>query len=226
MSAGSRSLVNCTRCQASPSTCASACASVVLPTPGTSSMSRWPRASRQVSARRTALGLAEDDAIEGGEDGGQRGVRGGHGPTISRRRLVSSQAPPRRRTLSSCWREAGVLRFELRHARAIGRDHVRRRIAHEIFIAELRLEFAQVRVVLRDALVQTLDLGFRVDESGHGHEQRELAEDGGRGLPARHRRLERLHRLESRKSREICEMLSTSARLARRRVLQQQRNLA
>src|SRR6478752_3980217 len=57
MSAGSRSLVNCTRCQASPSTCASACASVVLPTPGTSSISRWPRASRQARHRRICAGL-------------------------------------------------------------------------------------------------------------------------------------------------------------------------
>ena len=57
MSAGSRSLVNCTRCQASPSTCASACASVVLPTPGTSSISRWPRASRQARHSRICAGL-------------------------------------------------------------------------------------------------------------------------------------------------------------------------
>ncbi|SOY94425.1 exported hypothetical protein [Cupriavidus taiwanensis] len=36
---------------------ASACASVVLPTPGTSSSSRWPRASMQASASRTCCGL-------------------------------------------------------------------------------------------------------------------------------------------------------------------------
>src|SRR5665213_1658498 len=49
MSAGRRSLVNCTRCQASPNRCASACASVVLPTPGTSSISKCPRASKHAS---------------------------------------------------------------------------------------------------------------------------------------------------------------------------------
>src|SRR6185295_13130472 len=43
--------VNC-----NPSTRATVCASVVLPTPGRSSISRWPRASRHVSARRTAPG--------------------------------------------------------------------------------------------------------------------------------------------------------------------------
>jgi hypothetical protein len=36
---------------------ASAAASVVLPTPGTSSMSRWPRASRPMTASRTTSGL-------------------------------------------------------------------------------------------------------------------------------------------------------------------------
>ena len=36
---------------------ARACARVVLPTPGTSSISRWPRASRQTSERRTTSGL-------------------------------------------------------------------------------------------------------------------------------------------------------------------------
>jgi len=36
---------------------ASACASVVLPTPGTSSIRRWPPASSATMARRTASGL-------------------------------------------------------------------------------------------------------------------------------------------------------------------------
>src|SRR5688572_21630356 len=40
-----------------PSEVASACASVVLPTPGMSSISRWPRASRQVIASRIWLSL-------------------------------------------------------------------------------------------------------------------------------------------------------------------------
>ena len=40
MSAGSMSLVNCRRDHSNPSTWASVCASVVLPTPGTSSISR------------------------------------------------------------------------------------------------------------------------------------------------------------------------------------------
>src|SRR5438132_7405024 len=46
-SEGMRSAVNCTREKRRPSDTASACASVVFPTPGTSSMSRWPPASRQ-----------------------------------------------------------------------------------------------------------------------------------------------------------------------------------
>ena len=64
MSAGSRSLVNCTRCQARPSTCASACASVVLPTPGhvldQQVAARQQAGEAQADLRR----LAEDDRLE------------------------------------------------------------------------------------------------------------------------------------------------------------------
>ena len=56
-SEGSRSLVNCTRWKVPPIDRASARASVVLPTPGTSSISRWPRASRATTAWRIAPGL-------------------------------------------------------------------------------------------------------------------------------------------------------------------------
>src|SRR5690606_3488134 len=51
-SAGSRSLVNWTRLKPSPRAAESACASVVFPTPGRSSISRCPRARMQASARR------------------------------------------------------------------------------------------------------------------------------------------------------------------------------
>ena len=54
MSLGSRSGVNWIRRTEQSMERASALASIVLPTPGTSSMSRWPSASRTVSARRTA----------------------------------------------------------------------------------------------------------------------------------------------------------------------------
>src|SRR5512147_731556 len=57
MSAGSMSLVNWMRWKRSPSVRASTLASVVLPTPGISSMSRWPRASRQANARRICASL-------------------------------------------------------------------------------------------------------------------------------------------------------------------------
>ena len=48
-SLGIRSAVNCTREKARPKVRASACARVVLPTPGTSSISRCPPASRQAT---------------------------------------------------------------------------------------------------------------------------------------------------------------------------------
>ena len=56
-SEGSRSEVNWMRWKVQSRARASACASVVLPTPGTSSMSRWPPARSVTTARRTASGL-------------------------------------------------------------------------------------------------------------------------------------------------------------------------
>src|SRR5574343_1249421 len=53
-SPGSRSLVNCTRLNDRPSVLASAWASTVLPMPGRSSSSRWPRAIRPAMASLTA----------------------------------------------------------------------------------------------------------------------------------------------------------------------------
>src|SRR3569623_278425 len=50
MSLGSRSLVNCTRWNDRSRVAARACARVVLPTPGRSSMRRWPPARRQARA--------------------------------------------------------------------------------------------------------------------------------------------------------------------------------
>ena len=45
-----------------------ALASTVLPVPGTSSMSRWPRHIRATRARRTSWCLPDDDALDVGED--------------------------------------------------------------------------------------------------------------------------------------------------------------
>ena len=56
-SPGSRSGVNWIRRTVQSSDFASVFASIVLPTPGTSSMSRWPSASRTVSAVRTTSDL-------------------------------------------------------------------------------------------------------------------------------------------------------------------------
>src|SRR5580700_8092438 len=56
-SLGSMSLVNCKRWKPQATARAKDCASVVLPTPGTSSISRWPRANRQTSESRTTSGF-------------------------------------------------------------------------------------------------------------------------------------------------------------------------
>src|SRR4029079_8431863 len=57
MSDGRRSLVNWIRRNVPPSAPASARASVVLPTPGMSSIKRWPRARSVTTAARIASGL-------------------------------------------------------------------------------------------------------------------------------------------------------------------------
>ena len=57
MSDGSRSDVNWMRWKLTPRDLARACASVVLPTPGTSSIRRCPRASSPITASRTTSGL-------------------------------------------------------------------------------------------------------------------------------------------------------------------------
>src|SRR5690606_37242853 len=57
MSAGSRSLVNWMRWYDRPSARAMPCARMVLPTPGISSISRCPPASRQVMHRRSCVVL-------------------------------------------------------------------------------------------------------------------------------------------------------------------------
>ncbi len=56
-SVGSRSGVNCTRFHVQSIDAASALARLVLPTPGTSSMSRWPSARRHITASSTASRL-------------------------------------------------------------------------------------------------------------------------------------------------------------------------
>ena len=82
MSAGSRSLVNCTRCQASPSTCASACARVVLPTPGhvldQQVAARQQAGEAQADLRR----LAEDDRLERGQRAREAAASAGAAPGV------------------------------------------------------------------------------------------------------------------------------------------------
>ncbi len=127
MSVGSRSLVNCTREKRRPSETASAWASVVLPTPGRSSISRWPPASRQVTLCRIATSFprmtSETWAIRASssrgmgrfasvdsQDGGLRRVdEFWHAVKIAQRRPAAG---------------AGVSAPQWRHAR-------RRRVAHE-----------------------------------------------------------------------------------------------
>src|SRR5216683_1220343 len=74
---GSMSEVNWMRWNEAPIERASAAASVVLPTPGTSSISRWPRATRPMTASRTTSGLPTRAR-----------------PTLSSRRRMISVEPP------------------------------------------------------------------------------------------------------------------------------------
>ena len=81
--AGSRSGVNCTRRTVPSIDRASALASMVLPTPGTSSTSRCPSASRTVTASRTASPLPSR-TVDGGAD-----LRCGADESPERRRAPS-----------------------------------------------------------------------------------------------------------------------------------------
>ena len=65
---GSRSGVNCTRPNVQSIDAASALARLVLPTPGTSSISRWPSATRHDERELDHLGLALDDALDVASD--------------------------------------------------------------------------------------------------------------------------------------------------------------
>ena len=65
---GSRSGVNCTRPNEQSIDAASALARLVLPTPGTSSISRWPSATRHEQRELDHLGLALDDALDVASD--------------------------------------------------------------------------------------------------------------------------------------------------------------
>ena len=66
--------MNWMRRKVPPTARASARASVVLPTPGTSSMSRWPRAASAATARRTTSGLPWMTLGDGGFEAGERGA--------------------------------------------------------------------------------------------------------------------------------------------------------
>ena len=113
---GRRSGVNWTRCQVPPIERAIALASEVLPTPGTSSMRRWPEASRQTSARWTASRLPwmtcstlSTSARKSGSTARRRGRPRGGDPAGSGRlgsgcatRTPSPDDPGCRRTRREC----------------------------------------------------------------------------------------------------------------------------
>ena len=63
-SLGSRSGVNWMRRKVQPIDLAKALASIVLPTPGTSSIRRWPWQMSPMSASSTSAALADDDAFD------------------------------------------------------------------------------------------------------------------------------------------------------------------
>ena len=95
MSLGSRSGVNWMRRTEQSTDRASALASIVLPTPGTSSISRWPSASSTVIARLHDLALALDDALDGAPDPRRRvGQRGEVGLVDARGRPPVARGGP------------------------------------------------------------------------------------------------------------------------------------
>src|SRR6267142_2914920 len=105
MSPGSRSLVNCTRAKERSSDRASACASVVLPTPGTSSSSRCPPAARAASASSTTscLPFSARAMFASRPEATRRASSGVRGAPIG---AIRAGAPP----------FSGVIRARLTHA--------------------------------------------------------------------------------------------------------------
>src|SRR5437868_6017148 len=91
-SLGSISLVNWSRWNVQETERASAWARVVLPTPGTSSMSKWPRASRHTSDRLTASGFprrAELSMVSSSASLAVGCVKAGGGASIVSRRGIT-----------------------------------------------------------------------------------------------------------------------------------------
>src|SRR3954467_8947806 len=140
MSDGSRSLVNWIRRNVPPSAAASARASVVLPTPGMSSISRWPRDSRVTTAARIASGLprttvatessslrtapmsVEDIGAEPPEDAGTAGMSGkysrksrGSAPVVERHEELE-HVPEQRRDRREQHQGRGDVRGRGEHA--------------------------------------------------------------------------------------------------------------
>ena len=92
-SLGSRSGVNWMRLTVQSTDRASALASMVLPTPGTSSMSRCPSASSTVRRCRDRLALAGDDGLDVLHDA--RGARAHLVDAHHEASAAASPAPPR-----------------------------------------------------------------------------------------------------------------------------------
>src|SRR5215472_8853739 len=90
-SLGSMSLVNWSRWKLQDTARASACARVVLPTPGTSSMSRWPRASRHTSDSLTASGLPRRTEPSARSSSASLGVENPAGASVDSRWGITFQ---------------------------------------------------------------------------------------------------------------------------------------
>ena len=131
--------------------------------------------------------LAEEDAVEGGQD-----VRDAHGGNyISPPGIAMSPSTVTRLHVSAelahafeLFREAQVLATSSAARARSAATTFRRRVAHEVLVAEFGLELADVRFVFRDAFAQTLGLGFRVYQPLHRHQQRQLAEQALSPTPA------------------------------------------
>ena len=113
---------------------------------------------------------------------------------------------------------------QLALALAIERDHLGGRVAHEVLVGEFRLRLGEVRLRLGEQLAEALGLRGRIDEPGHGHEQRELADQRHGRL---RRRLPGREQAQALKARQALEQRAVTLRVVLLRgagIPQQQRN--
>ena len=176
---------------------ASACASVVLPTPGMSSISRWPRASRQARHSRSCCSLPRMMRAEAGDAPSTSATVDASRPDRGAHALLPAACT--RGEASRCSPSCCELPLELgERARAPASTTSGGALATKFALPSLAAHLSRSCAALRAALVEARDLGGDVVDQPRERRQHasrpSTMRDGARrqvGLRGDHR-----HRLE------------------------------